>query len=124
MFLRKGASMGKLSVNQNKGLKALIKANPDDTYAIFQKKWRGPMVSDAYFYYWRRQIHGPSQKHSAANKSYYLKFWEYDSAKITVEAKNMFNSFLDSLRKTRRGNYELIELKDPAVIEVRELQKR
>jgi hypothetical protein len=52
-----------------------------------------------------------------------MKIWSYPSDKIGVQAKEVLDDFIATLNQTKRARFEVIELKSPAVLEVREISK-
>ena len=114
---------GTLTNQQRRRLKQHIESNPGDTFQEFSNKYRGTKVSDAYYYMLRRQIHGSTGPRNANRKSLYLTVWSRPMEKVTDVAKNVLNDFVDTLNKTKRVRFQVIEIKDPAVLEVREISR-
>ena len=123
--------MGKLSPSETKRLLEYIKHNPEDTYKDFLGKCKSISISDAYYYMRRREIHGTTNpprtprgpRGPRGSKSLYMKVWSYPSDKVNPPTKDVLNNFIETLNGTRRAHFELIELKDPAVVEVREITR-
>jgi hypothetical protein len=107
-----------------------VKDNPTDTYQQFQQKCKSVNVSDAYYYMRRREVNGssrsprvPGTKGPSSRSPLYMKIWSYPSDKIGVQAKEVLDDFIATLNQTKRARFEVIELKSPAVLEVREISK-
>jgi hypothetical protein len=117
--------MSKLSDEQRKKLKEYVKEHPEDTHKDFMKKCKGVKISDAYYYMVRRDVNGPSRNSSGPKthrkpKGLYLTVWSHPSEKVSADCKAILIDFLTTLNDSTRGRFELIELKDPAQIEIRE----
>jgi len=117
-------------------LKDYIKNNPSKTYSEFRKDLN-VQISDAYYYYVRRDIHGKSKSPKASKqktekifRSYsrhisplYMTIWTYPTEKTTPQTIEVLKNLIDSLNKIKRTRWDIVELKDPSVIEIRERSK-
>jgi hypothetical protein len=105
-----------------------VKDNPTDTYQQFKQKCKSVNVSDAYYYMRRREVNGSSRSPrilgaKGSRSPLYMKIWSYPSDKIGVQAKVVLDDFIATLNQTKRARFEVIELKSPAILEVREISR-
>lgn len=121
---RRGYKMNKLSPEALKTLETYIKSHPDATFSVFVKDIGGKVkCSDAHYYFKRRELLGPSNSpHARRNgrATLYKTVWSYPSIKVSPGAKEVIKDLIEKLNLDHRGHFTLIEMKDPAVIELRD----
>lgn len=115
--------------NRQKGiLHDFIKKNPNATwkdYAAAMKSVKGShVVSDAYYYTARREQHGSNDPRAKRKSSpLYLTVWQYSTDRLGNESRVMLQDLVEHLNGQKRTRWELVELKTPAVLELRERSK-
>jgi len=113
----------RLTDSQRKILHDFIKKNPDATWREFSVACKSVKISDAYYYMTRRDIHGPTKTKAGTRRKaspLYMTVWQYSTEKLESEARIMLQSLVESLSSHKNARWQLVELKDPAIIELRE----
>jgi hypothetical protein len=118
-------------------LKAYIKNNPDSTYTRFVNDIKGKVkCSDAHYYSVKRELGIVSTKRSYVKSSgekiprssfkspLYMTVWSCPIEKCPETARKVLEDFISTMNGLRRSRFEVIEMKNPAVIEVRETHIR
>jgi hypothetical protein len=117
-----------LSVGQRKIMMTFIKAHPTATWNDYMADaGKKAPCSDAFYYSKRREEHGPSRSNGEkrsyhrSNSTIYNTVWSHPVDKIDgTKPVNLLISFIEALNGMKRARFQVIELKQPAVIEVRE----
>jgi hypothetical protein len=97
--------------------------NPGGSYSQFKEEFPKFKISDVMFY--NRREGGSVSK--VPRQSLYMTVWSYPVDKMDCEcgqARKVLSDFIDAMNKTRKTNWQVIELKSPAVLEVRETTRR
>ena len=111
----------RMTYNQKKFLEEFIRKNPTATWENFNALGK-VKISDACFYSYRRRFIGQTSGTGRRSSTpLYMTVWQYPSDKVDEEAKKMLRDLIENLNK--RANWQLIELKDPAMLELREKSK-
>lgn len=125
-----------LSSEQRDILKAYIKSNPDSTFAQFEKDIKGKVkCSDSYYYYVKRDVSGPSKRAytrrdpnapttKASKSPVYMTIWSYPTEDFNDGARKILKDFVETLNASRRSRFQIIEMKDPSIVEIRETHFR
>jgi len=103
-----------------------ITRNPEGTYAQFREEFPLAIISDAAFYIRRGGTKGTDAR-PRTGASLYMTIWSYPVDKLDCvcgQARKVLGEFIDAMNKARKTNWQMIELKSPAVIEVRETTRR
>jgi len=125
----------RMSDEQKTLLQDYIKKNPDSTYTQFSKDIKGQVkCSDAHYYSVKRSIYGPSSSPRAYNRqistgprktaTLYMTLWSYPVEKVSNDTRAALKDFLETLNSVRKSHFSIVEMKDPAVIEIRETHIR
>jgi hypothetical protein len=118
-----------LTEDQRIILRAYVKNNPTHTYAQFLSGIKGRVhCSDAHYYAMRRAEHGAAinpRKYSMSGarprSPVYMTVWSCPQEKINKGSpKDILKDFITTLNAMRRTRFDIIELKEPAEIEIRE----
>jgi hypothetical protein len=103
-----------------------IARNPEGTYSQFMEDYPLAVVSDATFYIRRGSSKGADAR-PRTGASLYMTIWSCPVDQLACEcgqARKVLSDFIDAMNRARKTNWQMIELKSPAVIEVRETTKR
>ena len=103
--------------------------NPNGSHSQFKKEYPDFEISDAGFYGRRRNGNSGNENSSPAKAvlnrpSLYMTLWSYPTEKLNSETQEAINNLVETLNKSRRTNWQIIELKNPAVVEIREISRR
>ena len=119
----------RLTKGQKEILREYLKKNPDATWKEYKEAMKGikgvHVVSDAYFYTARRELHGSDDPRMAGKRKsspLYLSIWQYSTERLGNESRAMLQDLVDTLNSQKRTRWQLVELKNPAVLELREVQ--
>jgi hypothetical protein len=127
-----------LTIDQTKLMMDYINKHPTATWSQYMAETnKKAACSDAYYYMRRREVHGlsrpapvPSKNPVTGRRSYvrsnsglYHTIWSYPTEKLNQEARDVLNDFVTHLNNMKRARFEIIELKIPPVIEVRETSR-
>jgi len=107
-------------------IKTYVEKNPTGTFTSFKDAVGGKVIcSDTHFYQMRRKILGNTSAASpkVPRTPLYMTVWSYPTEQFTSETKKVLNDFIQSLNGMRRARFQMIELKDPAIVEIRETSK-
>ena len=116
----------RLTNEQRKTLRDYIKKNPASTWKEFCTACKSVKISDAFYYMTRREIHGKSRNRGEdetrrrSASPLYLTVWQYPTEKLGTESRAMLLNLLESFNSQKHTHWQLVELKDPAVLELRE----
>lgn len=126
-----------LTDEQRELLKAYVKNNPNSTYSKFVIDIRGKVkCSDAHYYSVKRELgivsSRPYTKKSSGERiprnsfksPLYMTIWSYPVEKCPEVARKVLEDFVGTMNGLRRSRFEVVEMKNPAVIEVRETHIR
>ena len=123
--------INKLSPEAKRLLKEYVKKNPSNTYAQFREALGAKVkCSDAHFYSERRKAaNGGSsstgvRRYGKISSTIYKTVWSYPAEKVSPATREILKDFIEKFNMDFRANYSLIEMKEPAVVEVREAQRR
>ena len=103
-----------------------ITRNPEGTYSQFKEEFPSAIISDAAFYIRRGSPKGTDTR-PRTGASLYMTIWSYPVDKMGCEcgqARKVLGEFIDAMNRARKTNWQMIELKSPSVIEVRETTRR
>lgn len=129
-------SANRISEDHKAQMKKYIEANPEATYTQFQKDLGSKIkCSDAHYYTIKRSVFGPSRPAPRAynrnpdaiprkTATLYLTLWSYPAEKVSPETKEVLQDFINTINGVRKSRFTLIEMKDPAVVEIRETHSR
>jgi hypothetical protein len=115
-----------LTDTQRKILMTFIKNHPE---AKFREYIGGigkkAPCSDAYYYFRRREIHGLKESgkrtYHRTNNTLYHTVWSFPVEKLeTTKPLELLSNFIDTINTMKRGRFQITELKQPAVLEIRE----
>jgi len=101
-----------------------LSQNSNGTFAQFKQEHPDFTISDAGFYGRRRENNGGSSQTRTNRPGLYMTLWSYDAEKLNDQARTVLTDLIETMNKSRRTNWQFIELKTPAVVEIRELSKR
>lgn len=101
-----------------------LSINSNGTYAQFKQEHPDFKISDAGFYGRRRDNNGGPSQIRVNRPGLYMTLWSFPIEKLNEQALTVLTDLIDTMNKSRRTNWQLIELKTPAVVEIRELSKR
>lgn len=125
-----------LTDEQRELLKAYIKNNPDSTYSKFVNDIRGKVkCSDAHYYSVKRELgvvssrpytksSGEKTPRTSFKSPLYMTIWSSPIEKCPEAARRVLEDFVATMNGLRRSRFEVIEMKNPAVIEIRETHIR
>lgn len=121
--------INKLSPEAKHLLKDYVKKNPSNSYSQFREALGNRVkCSDAHYYFERRAANGGSstgvRRYGKISSTIYKTVWTYPAEKVSPVTREILKDFLEKFNMDYRANYSLIEMKEPAVIEVREAQRR
>jgi len=126
MNSRKRGGSKRLTQAQKRILEDYIEKNPNASWTQFNKE-SSVRVSDAYYYTLRRKMFGSSVKNGSGRRSptpLYLTVWQYPTEHLDTHARTMLQNLVESLNGAKRVRWQLVELKDPPVFELRERSGR
>ena len=119
----------RLTDAQRKTLHEFIKKNPEATWREFSQECKSVKISDAYYYMTRRDIHGNTNPRGRSVKGetkrrssspLYMTVWQYPTENLGADARAMLQNLVESFNNQKHSCWQLIELKDPAMLELRE----
>lgn len=129
--VRKKYITNRLTDEQKNFLKDYIQKNPTNTYTQFVIDIKGKVkCSDAHYYMIKRNLLGmPSSRaqarpRTASRSPLYMTVWSIPSNKCPEVARVVLEDFISTMNGLRRSRFEVIEMKSPAIIEVRETHIR
>jgi hypothetical protein len=105
-----------------------IKNHPDATHGQYmQDLGKKVPCSDVTYYSWRKKNNGAGSErvkrsYNRVSHSLYNTIWTYPVEKL-VDPREVLADFIDKLNGMKRAHMEIIELKMPAVLEVRETSR-
>jgi hypothetical protein len=122
-------SQKRLTDAQRKILRDFIKKNPEATWKEFCAACKSFKISDAYYYMTRRDIHGnlnprtrnvEGETKRRASSPLYLTVWSHPADKLGDETRAVLQDLVESLNGHKHTRWQLVELKNPAILELRE----
>ena len=125
--MKRKYTVNKLNDEQRKIIKNYINRNLDGTYTSFKLEI-GDRVncSDTRFYQIRREILGgkgiKSTKRGRHSRTpLYMTLWSCPAEECSEETKKVLSDFIQNLNNIRNARFQIVELKEPNVIEIREM---
>jgi len=121
----------KRAINNNRGidytlLDQLFKKAPDMTYSTFLEKHPHFKISDAMFYNRRRLINtrkgytkAEKRTFTRSTNSLYMTVWSKPIESLGT-AQDILKDLIETLNTTQKLRWELVELKSPACLEIRQ----
>jgi hypothetical protein len=101
-------------------LKEFIKDNPDATYSDFQKECPSLKVSKYAYTYHCRKLFGPRRIKPGRGGRIYKTLWSRPTQKMTKQTKVILSEIVKLLNEGGRTRWQLVEIKNPQLIEIRE----
>jgi len=110
-----------LTEADRKTLVKYIEENPSATYSEFTVAMKGKVtLSDAGYYGYRRKIHGTDIPARAPKTPLYMTVWSHAADSVSKETLDILNDLVETLTQTKKAKWEIIQLVQPSVIEIRE----
>jgi hypothetical protein len=122
-----------LSETQRKIMTDYIKKHPTATWKEYTAEiGKKAPCSDAFYYFKRREMHGNSRParpgQNGEKRSYhrngssiYNTVWSYPSNKLDeTKPLDLLKNFIETINGMKRSRFQLIEIKDPPLFEIRE----
>jgi hypothetical protein len=120
----------KRTININRGidytlLDQLFKESPDMTYSMFMEKHPHFKISDAMFYGRRKLIitgkgyTKTKRTYTRSTNSLYMTVWSKPVESLGT-VQDVLKDFIETINTTQKLRWELVELKSPACLEIRQ----
>lgn len=106
-----------------------IRKNPEMTAAEFLKKGKWPKTPKSVFRYYRDKVRKesdfiPSKRpYRRSPQKIYTTLWSKPMKELGPEGAKAVKQLIDELNQDKVLNWEVVEMADPAVLEIREITK-
>jgi hypothetical protein len=115
--------------HDGEAIKAYIKQNPEMTAAEFLKKSKWPKTPKSVFRYYRDQARKevksmpPRRPYRRSPQKIYTTIWSKSIQDLGKEGTRAIKQLVEELSQDKVLNWEVVEIADPAVLEIRETTK-
>jgi hypothetical protein len=119
--MRNTSTKRALTEADKKALVKYIEKNPAATYSEFTATVGEKItISDAGYYGYRRKIHGTDIPARVSKVALYMTVWSHAAESLSKETIDVLNSLVETLNQTKKAKWEIIQLVQPSMIEIRE----
>lgn len=115
--------------HDGQAIKAFIRKNPEITATEFLKKGKWPNIPKSVFRYYRDQVRNETdsipvrRSYRRSPQKIYTTLWSESVKSLGKEGTKAVKQLVEELNRDKVINWEVVELIDPAVLEIREITK-
>lgn len=113
--------------HDGEAIKKFIRENPDVTASEFVKKPKWNKVPNSVFRYYRDQVRGEKgaqpRSYRRSPQRIYTTLWSKSLTELGGDGKRAVKELVKNLNQDKVINWEIVEIADPAVLEIREIAK-